>query len=102
LAAHFDMLRREREYRPIDWRAPPLPDFFWANADGLKRPWRPDGVPSLGEVWFGPLRIRRGTEAAVRAQVAMVQADVLDTVRPVLPFLRQNILALRLPERLRA
>jgi hypothetical protein len=28
---HFDELRREREYRPIDWRAPPLPEFFWGQ-----------------------------------------------------------------------
>jgi hypothetical protein len=59
-------------------------------------------VPSLGEAWYGPLRIRRDTEAAVPAQAAMVQADVLNTFRPVLPFLKQNIRALSLPERVEA
>jgi hypothetical protein len=101
-SAHFDELRRELpgEYRPIN-RTTQLPTFFWANADALKRPWRASSAPELGMAWYGPLRVPRGTEAAVRAQVALVQACALDTVRQVLPLLERNMQALGLVERIR-
>jgi hypothetical protein len=45
------------------------------------------------------LKICKGTESAVKAQVASVQAAALDTVRQVLPLLERNMQALGLLER---
>jgi hypothetical protein len=99
--AHFDKLYRELpgEYRPVNWTAPPLPEFFWSDADALKQPWKAQGSPEIGQAWYGPLRIPRGTESAVRAQVALVKNQALGTVRQVLPLLERNMLALDLVER---
>jgi hypothetical protein len=100
---HFDELRanlRGESTRPINWTAPP-PAFFWSDAAAFKQPWKPTGAPPLGVAWYGPLRIRRDTESAVRAQVANVEAGVLNTVRPALPLLKRNMMALGLLERMR-
>jgi hypothetical protein len=99
--AHFDELRATlRDVPPINWTVLPA-SFIWQKAEPLKSAWRITGAPPLGQCWYGPLRVPRGTKAAVRAQVAWVKNQALNTVRQVLPFLERNMAVLNLPERVR-
>jgi hypothetical protein len=50
----LDVLPTGEPIGPIQWTAPPLPDFWWQPRSSLVNPWRPTGEPELGVAWYHP------------------------------------------------
>lgn len=91
----------DRNDRPINWTAPPLPAFFWGSVHDFVNPWRQEGQPDLGTAWYGPLGLPKGEEMGVAGKrLRQYVNHATDILSPTFPYLHANLDALHVRERL--
>jgi hypothetical protein len=81
---------------PINWTAPPPPDYVWEPAEPLRARWRFNESPPFGEFWYCPWNKEYGPPQAPD------MTAINDVVRMVTPSVVRAMVECDLPERVKA
>ena len=80
----YDRLPNGAALPPIQWTAPPLPEFWWRPAATFTNPWRPTGTPPIGTAWY-----KQGKPPIQWIALRQYVADD-QLIRVITPILRQR------------